>query len=602
MTMGQSVTLGGLPLMIDGQDAVSVDGYSFRVAGDEANLGNAQSVTSVLLSMLANGSVVSRDRSDNRTQSFVVEVVARENDGLALARGEAALRAVCCKPVELVWQPPQAGAPPAVFDVVNSDLELLYSDVDEMELFRGYKITMSSLPWARSENLTTTPAIAPGTGSTVTINAADNISGWEAPYDGTSTVTDLGTALRVTASDGNTEPSSYLKAALMMPDVAADAFDAYPFLVVEWRTDNLRPDGEFNLLYTITPSSPGFVGTRPKVAEFAIDDDWIRTYFRMSPGEYTSLTFEAGKFWNYGGGYNLDVRDVSKTDTPPAVGTRRQLVSRIVARGSEETQGSIDVQHPTTDLGSVVVYTRPQGPEPYTPALSPYWAYGAAWGPDSSLLSGKTFPCDATGPGFSLPAFAVPPGEYALVVRMRNYTDSNMIPLGHHQTIGSVGAGGIVEVTADVPVNVQIPQDVWTIVNLGAINLPNTRVGPNSPVALYITRLSGAQSLAIDEVWIFKMDGSLTIVDPVGDPYAAGMNRQRLRIIAPSLDERSGAIFASDTTDFLQAVSVSRICKSRQHHRLQPGDNMIFAAATGATDVAVSATHYNRWSTFPGED
>ena len=96
----QDVSLGDVDLMLDGDDVPYEDGFTLRVTGEDASLGASESVTSVLLSMLTNGSLVTRDRDENRQPTLIVEVEAEYDDGLALARGEELLRSVVGKPVE----------------------------------------------------------------------------------------------------------------------------------------------------------------------------------------------------------------------------------------------------------------------------------------------------------------------------------------------------------------------------------------------------------------------------------------------------------------------------------------------------------------------
>jgi hypothetical protein len=579
----QSVTLGGLPLMVDGEDVESEEGYTFRVVGDDATLGDAEQVVSVLMSMLTDGSIIHLDRDDNRQPSFIVEIECPFDDGLALARGEAALRAVCKRPVELVWGPPQAGALPAVFDVVNSTFDLLYSDLDEGIVVRAYRIGMSALPYARSheETVFTAEPVPPADGvpALTTINNCDTTAGWSSPVD---TVTDVGSAIRVTGDSGAT-----LLRTVGVLTTAAGAFTAKPYVVFEYRL------GPYSSMTVRVPDAfGGFPLT--KVISFTQSGGWVQAWWRIPDSvdldDLTGLVFEQdvspipvpAASW-------FEIRDVSAAASAATVGTNRQLLRNLNIGGTETTQGSIDIVHPTTDLGDVLVYVRHAGEAPYVPSISPYTTGGVS---TPGNVSGLQFSDDTLT--FVIPADAIPPGEYHVVARINREFVAQ--PMTVTMTAESRLGGSAVVEGAPIVNQVTAPADTWVLRSLGSITLPPAPIGSSGEVALEIAVTSGGFDASIewDEVWLCHEDGTLTIVE--------GVDRPRLSIISPNLDnEGNGAIWASEDADLTVAYSVASKCLARDHHDLEPGDNMLLTVTTGVGGAPASATAYKRFSHFPSD-
>jgi hypothetical protein len=569
--MGQDVTLGGLALMLDGMDVEYPEGFSFRLIGEDATLGQSESVTSVLLSMLTDGSLVSYDRSENRSPSFIVEVTAENDDGLALAKGEAALRAVCKKPAELVWKPPQAGAVAAVFDVVHSDMPLQYSDIDELEQTRGYRLTFNALPFARSQTPTEFEALdsADLDPTIVSVNTADATTGWTS----SDTISDVGTALRFTQIAGGAS-SARINAVLSF---AAGTLTDLNFVRIEYRMS----DPTLYLAVTTLLDEP-------------IDTDWRRAWIRVTnPALATSLTIEVAKSGAFGAqpapGDWFEIRDVSASEAAPAIGSRWQLVENITVSGSERTQGSIDIHHPSSDLDDVLVYTRHRDGSPYNPAVA-QWITSPAGTPDALAVSGKTYNT-ASPIVFYIPAESLPPGDYHVIGRIASLDGINPIRVSFQSGIRPGGGGSVIAETGLIETRVTGPEDTWVLRHIGTLTLPSAPVGPDGEVFLVI--IGTYSSWLLDSVWLCKTDGNLTIVE--------GVDRPHLKIVAPSLEAPSGAIWAANDANLTDSYGCAAQCLSREHHDLDPGDNLILTVTTGATDAQVSATAYPRWSNYPSE-
>jgi hypothetical protein len=584
------VVLGGLPLMVDGYDYQSVDGYTLSVTGEDATLGSAQAVTSVLLSMLTNGSLVSYDRDDNRAPSLIVEVLAEYDDGVALAKGEAALRAVCHRPTELEWIPPQAGAPTAVFDVVHSTLIPLYSDMDEINQKRAYKIDMQALPYARSVDETVFPAVETGSTAFVTITNADTTAGWSAWLTGggdPDVITDVGSAIRVTHAA--TPFSRFVSAELAF---AAGTLAAHPYLVFEYRSSH---PGTMRAWLTAGAGE----NLANVVAEFALDSEWKQVWVRqqVDPGLIDAFKFRLDVGADYGGTW-FEIRDVSKTAAPPSVGSRKQVFGELTIGGSERTQGSINIKHTTTDLGDVVFYNRTDDGTPYAPPMSPWITENILYRTAAAdCVSGYRWDLVSAGGSmeWAVPAAAIPPGDYHVVVRIQRNNGSADIPL-ELKTESRIGVTPTYGTEIREMKATDMVDDVWKIRQLGTVTLPGVRVGTGGEVLIQLRRTDVAEPVAsihVDELWLFKTDGSLTIVE--------GLEHPSLKIVAPSLDEPSGAIWATEDDTMAESYLCSAQALSRQHHTLEPGTNKFLTVTSGVADATTSATAFKRWGTYPSE-
>jgi hypothetical protein len=192
-----------------------------------------------------------------------------------------------------------------------------------------------------------------------------------------------------------------------------------------------------------------------------------------------------------------------------------------------------------------------------------------------------------------VPAGSVPPGDYHVVIRIGRTNGSHPIPL---EVSTSVSMNSVFYATEERNLRVQGPDETWVIRSLGTFTLPGARVGSSGSVHVSVQRTDLAEpvgSIFVDELWLFKADGALTIVEGLLHPI--------LKIVAPSLDEPSGAIWGTDDDTMAESVLCSSLTLSRQHHDLHPGTNMVFTVTTENLDPTVSATAYKRWSSYPAE-
>lgn len=563
-----SVELGGLALMVEGKPAGSEDGYQLSVLGEDTTYGNPQPVTTTLYSMLRNGSVVSRDRDENRQPVLLVQVETELNDGNALALGEAAVMAVCRRPVELIWTPPQAGAEPVVFDVVDSNVDHAFDMTDEKRLRRTFRIVLSALPHARRDTETLVEAITvPVSPTTVSVDTADALTGW----GGDATVSQTG---------GYVESTGYTKSGagrkLRRTSITVD-FTATPYLVVEWQGFPVVGTALVTLQMT----------NAVKASEQVLGDGWTRTQFRPTLTSLSVLEFIA-QYDTGAGTFHQDatlrIRDLKRTDAPPLAGSGRQSFRSFDVGGTVTTQGSIDVAG-TAALGDVAIYTFPLGGG-YQPHLSQYQSAPVSRTTDTATLSGARNLVTA-GAEWLVPAGNMPAGEYAVVARLRDsVAGTKAFSWSTRSRMGGVDVGP--DVVTNMTFNFAVASQ-WYTVLLGVVDLPVTPISAAGQMRLALGTAVG--TLEVDEILIFNTAGSLTML--------TGVTKNRVAVRAPSLDESHGSIWVGNAADESDWYGASSLCVSRQHHDLEPGSNNLYAYTTGQINPTVTARHFDRFAHHP---
>lgn len=570
------VVLGGLALMENGYPVEYPEGYTLSVESDDTTWGNPQAKSTTLYSMLSAGSLVSRDPDDNRSPVVRVKVSASGPEGLEL--GEAALMAVCNKPTTLEWLPPQTGAIKAVFDVVDSSLEFLFDDLDEMRMTRTWRVSMSALPYARDEHLTVSPAV-PFVAGTV-VDSGSSTTNWTASRPAGASMSVVSGAITSTYDPSLIQGGYYgtnLNRAFATPlDVSVSRYFA-----VDWKAS--------------VPSYHGFLvngsGGLTEVRRDPLAGGFVRSYYQV-PASMTSVSrFDFGIVHAVqpSGSATLSVDQVQVMQALPMIGTARHQLRTIDVGGSAPTQGTIQVTHPSSGLGECIVYSyESQGG--YQPVLSPYRILSGEFFADASAVNNGYWDLTSTH-RWAIPVDALPHGEAVLMFRAHN---TEVGPCTFDWTAFSEMGGGVLgQVSGSFTHTFEVANDPQMVIVPVTMDLPTVPMGPSGIISLDVRRqaIGGPGASYMHEAWLFSTKGSLNIV-------FAGP-RRNLIVRAPSLDEPHGSMWCGDTADGSDWYSVSGEATSRQHHTLKPGINNVYTLTATALDAQVSATHFNRHHTHP---
>ncbi|MBA2952106.1 hypothetical protein GON03_19005 [Nocardioides sp. MAH-18] len=586
-----SLSLGGLVFVANGQtvvytDATSGETYSFNVLDPETHWGNPQPITVTLLSLMTSGSRVIKLRDENREPSIALTIKASGGAGLAAA--EKALVAVVGKPAELKWQPPSPTAALTVFDVVWSRLDHKMDSVGsigERFLRRSYAIALQALPGARGATKIITPAVA--TATPTVIDSAASTTNWAVLSPAGATLSVVSGAVRSTYNPATSIGAGLYGSALRRTAAVSTSTEKY--ISIDWKT---------SIPSIVGAQTNATTGNLPEVRrEPGAVAGFTRSWYQV-PDSVTSLAWIQFGIVHPAstGSATLEIDLVQTAATLPISGTARQLSRTINPGGSLPTEGTILVQHPTTALGTTVVFSHPVMGG-YSPPLRQWRVASSAVTADSTRVSGAYNLLDTVSQ-FSIPNTAIPEGGCQLWVRAASgfvgsttmfWSVYAALPGG---IIGGVLLQGSTTITfpAIAPTNYLFP--------IASFPLPVARAGVAGRTLVEIQAGDNSTKLVyFDEAYLFATErGRLTVVDCGSAAPSPGGSANRLKIAAPSLDEPNGSIMIGTAADWSDAFTpaTSAILCDQTGHLFDPDGSVTFTVTPNVTDASVSFEHYRR--------
>lgn len=556
------------------------DGYTLSVLGAGASFGQSQAVVRQIVSMLADGDLVSYDRAGNRVAEF--DVLIEGADGVALQAGEVALRRELYRPNAVTWTPPADFSAPTVYEVVTSEMAPKFDDIDELRTRRVFHVTLTCAPFARPPAAITVPALAPPAVSptTATINDATSTTGWSARaqtmVDGLVTdivpvsVTDLG-------ADGVSVSAECIFLQFTYTPPAPIALTGTPYVTVELSGSVpdlfsiVHPTGAASgatptLVRALTNGHTQYVlpvdPARPLVR---VDVFWSKTYYPTP----TVVTFNAF--------------DISRTDTLPQISTRQ--ISRIVSvAGTERTPASLAISAPngTDDLAMTIVHTSPEDGSGYAPPLRRWRVSGGTVTADASTMSGGREPIVLANPFIAeVPNLAVPEGGYLLAARTRIASGTSAtINWATDTQIDGATEGYVTDAaTFDFP-----STGNWFFTPIAVLTLPSVR-----SMSGKVRILLSSTNAELDEAWLFRVDDgcALTVVH-----YGA---KPRLWLDSPDVSSQVPRIWIGDNTSRADASHPGANLYAHGNHTFTPDAMAVFVGTSGTENPEAALTYYPRW-------
>lgn len=545
----------------------SDDGYTIRVTSEGTTFGSFEAVVRSVVSMLADGNQVKYDRAGNRVASFPVQIEGA--DGLALAMGEAALRAELYRPNTIKWTPPSDFAPPTVFEVLTSYMDPEFDDIAETRTTRTFKVTLTCAPFARSADLTIAEPLSVGGSPVATVfDNCDSETGWSGTIDGApaaaTTFWEAG-AIGIAVFDNPDGDAD----TLTITRTGAVDFTGTPYLIVEaWP---LSADRNFVALADGTPL--------PLLSQRDLGSGH-QEFTLLAPATANTLTFvhvrPAGDPWA-----GLRIYDLTKSNMPPGA-SPKQLSRIIPTGGTERTPASIRLSSQDgTDLGLAFVHTSPEDGTGYDPSLRRRRSSGNTETTDATTISGKREALGGVFNVFDIPDTSLPEGGYALIGLFRA---TEIIADGSIQVIADTfqGADSLGEIARDVPVS--MPANDWTLIDLGVYSLPTARTVSG---ATFRIAIAGPAEIEYDELWLFRVDGDCALTIVLTD-------KGNLWLDSPTVDDPSYRLWEGDDETRAGARFPARWYTMGQHVLSQPATR-VFTATSGAEYPDVSASRYKRW-------
>lgn len=554
MTQGYSIQWDPSlpPFAGPGADLPDV-GYAIEAMADGTNFGNPEALIEVVKSLLTDGSLAVLEGWDNRQAPIRLRLSAPTAiAGPALAEAEKALMlAVQARSkAPLVYVPPAQDAATCVFDVVAAKLERDTDDgwdIDEVRReYRYYLLTLTCLPFARTEESVVVPALAPPpiTPTTVVIDNGSSLTGWTA-------VVGL-TGPPPTAGDNSSTHADLTR-------TGAVAMGSTPYLKVT-----------ANATYGGVATTPWFLIDGGALSSTIVAQSG-NTYYLEPGGDFTTLRIvgAASAFLSTIPPSTLQVTEVARTNVLPASGTTRQQTRTATVEGSAPTQAAIRLYDATpADLGTdVLVYTSRNTNA--TPALRPWRVSSASVTSDAAMVSGGRNTL-TTSMAFEIPAANFTEGIYALMARMNITTGGDLT--WSARMVDSTGAttlGSAVTSSGTVTLGVT---SGYQVLSLGALGLPVVAVEANQMVELTLT---GTANMTFDEGWLFGLDdGALTWIRD------ASTDLQWIEIRSPELGATRPSVYGGSGAVGNGAACIDFMCESFGAHRFDPGLMQVFTVTS----------------------
>lgn len=572
-------------LAFAGLDLMSTDptgAFTLRALGAEAgtDLGSGpEPITAVMQTFLQDGAAVATTRHDNRTLAVIVKVRAEDSNGLAA--GEAALVSACSTTwgtsgmiAELTWTPPAGMGPVCIFECVAARLDREawddYEELDPKERGAVYRLTLTCMPWVKSDTTVSLSIPAP----TATSPVSPTVTVYD---DGTSTT-------HWTANSGGSLSTS--------GGYVIGTWNATPATVRYISRDSLSISMGTDPYLLVTAYASRIVGSaRFEPIEFVINRTHVVAPVAVSGNQYwlpwsggviTSVAVRTAAPYFAATKAFVGCHQIATTDMITAGSLTQHEISRFFpVQGSVRAPASIGLNGTdpssggTADLGDVLLYTSKA--DNGAIALKQYAGSGGAT--DVTAYSGNAWTLSSTMTAMIEYAQLNQAG-YAVWARVKaTSTGAKTITL-------KTRSGAATLLTATVTIAVA---NTWQVVLLGAVALPET-VWENA--AQNVDFELDSTSLILDDCWLFDVDnGQLTVVGATGNVG--------LWLDSPTPQNPTPSIFLSSSWTRGMGRQASAEISSWDAHEFDAGGVNVFVAA--ATPVAVSLSYTPRWHTRAGE-
>lgn len=473
-----------------------VNGYQIDTAVDNTDWGNPTATIANVASMLMDGDKMVVTRFGNREATIKVRIYGTTLDDVAA--GEAVLQGEINRGLNtLTWQPPGTSTA-SVFDVIYGDLGFQFDSYSENGLvMRTFVLTLVCLPFARRATQTVVVAAAlPAAAPTVTsIDPCTSVTGWASPT-GSIALSDASTAVRQTT----TTPATVL--AQMTKTGLSAAIAVGEYVMVEISTSNSNTvDYVYDDLKVYLNGS-----TTPAVLQAAVASaSGVSTTYYFPRPAATLTSVKVAETTLPSPAY-ITVHDISKSTGLPFTGTNAQRSFALTVGGTARTAADLTVETPTGKIGEEgIVYTYKPGTALYPPLRNTYLTSAGAAATSGTVTNAAN---DFTAPAvFTIPAAAIPAGNYSLVVRAR-HTSTATVTLSWTATTTGVLTNTTLNQSGSAALGLSTS---WIHGEIGVLTLPTVAVGAGSAANVVLTVSASAAAASWDEIWLFNLDnGDLT--------------------------------------------------------------------------------------------
>lgn len=571
LTLGSRLLTGSLP--DDEHDFV------FNMLAEGTSFGVAAGAQEVITSLLSDGDLVRTTRFGNRQVTFPVEITGP--DLASLAHGEAALRREIGRGNTLTWEAPDY-AVPTVFDVIDSSMEQVFNDLDDLHRVRTFNLTLTCAPFARSASMTTVAALEVAAGATTVVDTCDSATGWESFINGSPAGPPDPAWLGISGGLWVYEIFEPGPQTLTLTRTGSFSVATTPYIVARLRS------GQAMASVTASAVLDGTTQSLPLLSKRKVSGTNEHEYVFQAVGTtVTSLSFTSYSLPDYA---DFGVFDVTRTNQPPGQ-TPRQPSRIIDVGGTERTPGSLRISAPdgASPLNLTLVATWPDNGSGFSPPLRRWRTLGNTETTTAATFSGKTEPLWPNYVMHDIPVESLPDGTYQLMGLLRagttgDYRVESLIQSRHDGvTLGETTWGE----------TVTLPAGQWMLIPMGHYRVPivaakagEFRIGAKTP--------DGA-GVEYDELWLFPMeeDCALTAVLPP-EPH--------LWLDSADLETRVPQVFEGGSADKSDAHWPRNGVYTMGHHVFTPGRTAVFTATHGVDWPNVTLTYHKRWHSNAAEE
>lgn len=552
-----------------------------------ADFGAPQNVTEALALLLQDGEVELTDRTSNRTITF--QIFIEGANLLALATAEAAFMAEANKPMNTLTIDPGDSGPATVYETYRAQVVWNRDDSHDMQRIRLYTVTIKAMPAGRSAAQVTAAAL-PASGATTTlVNAGSATTGWTGAVSAGSlsgpTVVSGAVKVGTTAAlTGTVNVSATLTTAITTSSTK--------FLVIDWKPESTAGAPDFRAY--------GDGTILPLMAQYASPTaGYTRSWVYVAAASIAVLLLESRSTIDADKPAfirSIYVDNINRTDVQPSFGSSRQSIRTVDVAGSARTQGSLTVEHASSALGDVIVYTFPDGDgfNAYTPPLRQYRvAGGAVVSADAARVSGSSDNIKGGVSTFDIPVANLIPGMHTLVTRM-----SSSPPETLTWTVATRVNGTQIGSTATGAVT--MPDTSGTYANRAITQISLPTVDLAEPVTNAVIRVTltttGTGTGSLDEAWLFNTTiGRLVMVSCGTGAAASGGPARRLFIEPGTVTQPGPTLRIGHASDWSDAFYPVGAVSSWQFPQFVPPRARAFVVTSNATEPSVTLRHYPRW-------
>lgn len=563
---------------------LSLTDWPFAVAFGSDH-GSPDSSADVLPSFLTDGDLELTFRDGNRT--ITLPVLIEESDMAALAKAQGDLDRECRKSLNTLYHDPGDGfGEPYQFTVFRGSPVWQQDDDYEQAGYRLFQVTWRALPWPEAAEEVTVASLSTSGSTTTSVDDMSSASAWTATVAGAA-VTPIASSGTVTASSPTPLGGGFQVVTATRTGTINTSTTKY--LVLDWKDystsgGTLTASADGVALFKLAEGPAPTVGYRRSTFQVAVNSVASVTFsLNTSPPGAPSASATRG----------LVMDQLSRTDILPISGSTKQQLRIIPVAGSMPSRGSLSVQHETSALGDVLIYTAADDGGGYTPACRLYRVAGVTPVADSSAVSGFYDPVGVGPSTYQIPTGNLPPGDYGVMVRARSITSPSSLQVQLSAQVDSTPIGA----TWNSPVVAVAVSSTYALYRAGMVRLPlaDTTSGALSTIFAGIVNLASGVTAYVDELYLFNLTAGRLSQFQCGSGFiGSGGNSNRLWVESPSTDNDGLGRYlrgtAANASDAHSALLTSGALPAV--HEFPPGSVKTFVVTTAPTTPATVSYRY----------